>query len=151
MTVTLFTIAFALIILGNGNFMLESLAGLLNLDADKYINNIWMYLRWILGLALYFLMVSYNYYILPSTRVPFRKILPGSIFAAGGMMVVTVIYASYTMHVANYDIIYGTLSSIAAVMFWFYFLAWVMCLGILVNKVWDDTSGFSKRKPVKRL
>ncbi len=151
MTVTLFTIAFALIILGNGNFLLESLAGLLNLDADKYINNIWMYLRWILGLALYFLMVSYNYYILPSTRVPFRKILPGSIFAAGGMMVVTVIYASYTMHVANYDIIYGTLSSIAAVMFWFYFLAWVMCLGILVNKVWDDTSGFSKRKPVKRL
>ena len=70
MTVTLFTIAFALIILGNGNFLLESL---------------------------------------------------------------------------------GTLSSIAAVMFWFYFLAWVMCLGILVNKVWDDTSGFSKRKPVKRL
>ncbi len=150
MVITLFTIAFALVILGYGDLLLRTVVGLLRLDVDKYINNIWMYLRWFLGLALYFLMVSYNYYILPSTRVPFRKILPGSIFASGGMMIVTIIYARYTTHVANYDIIYGALSSIVAVLFWFYFLAWVLCLGILVNKVWDDTESFSKRTPVKR-
>lgn len=150
MVITLFTIAFALVILGYGDLLLRTVVGLLHLDVDKYINNIWMYLRWFLGLALYFLMVSYNYYILPSTRVPFRKILPGSIFASGGMMIVTVIYARYTTHVANYDIIYGALSSIVAVLFWFYFLAWVLCLGILVNKVWDDTESFSKRTPVER-
>lgn len=150
MVITLFTIAFALVILGYGDLLLRTVVGLLHLDVDKYINNIWMYLRWFLGLALYFLMVSYNYYILPSTRVPFRKILPGSIFASGGMMIVTIIYARYTTHVANYDIIYGALSSIVAVLFWFYFLAWVLCLGILVNKVWDDTESFSKRTPVER-
>ena len=150
MIVTLFTIAFALVILGYGDLLLRSVVQLLNLDADKYINNIWMYLRWILGLALYFLMVSYNYYILPTNRVPFRKILPGSIFASGGMLIVTLIYARYTTSVANYDIIYGALSSIVAILFWFYFLAWVLCLGILVNKVWDDTEEFSKRKPVQR-
>lgn len=150
MVITLFTIAFALVILGYGDLLLRTVVGLLHLDVDKYINNIWMYLRWFLGLALYFLMVSYNYYILPSTRVPFRKVLPGSIFASGGMMIVTVIYARYTTHIANYDIIYGALSSIVAVLFWFYFLAWVLCLGILVNKVWDDTESFSKRTPVER-
>lgn len=150
MAVTLFTIAFALVILGYGDLLLRGVVRLLNLDADKYINNIWMYLRWILGLALYFLMVSYNYYILPTSKVPFRKILPGSIFASGGMLIVTLIYARYTTNVANYDIIYGALSSIVAILFWFYFLAWVLCLGILVNKVWDDTEEFSKRKPVPR-
>ena len=150
MIVTLFTIAFALVILGYGDLLLRAVVRLLSLDADKYINNIWMYLRWILGLALYFLMVSYNYYILPTNRVPFRKILPGSIFASGGMLIVTLIYARYTTGVANYDIIYGALSSIVAILFWFYFLAWVLCLGILVNKVWDDTEEFSKRKPVQR-
>jgi membrane protein len=150
MVITLFTIAFALVILGYGDLLLRTVVDLLRLDVDKYINNIWMYLRWFLGLVLYFLMVSYNYYILPSTRVPFRKILPGSIFASGGMMIVTIIYARYTTHVANYDIIYGALSSIVAVLFWFYFLAWVLCLGILVNKVWDDTESFSKRTPVER-
>lgn len=150
MLVTLFTIAFALIILGYGDLLLLSFVKLLHLDADKYINNIWMHLRWILGLALYFLMVSYNYYILPTNRVPFRKILPGSIFASGGMLVVTLVYANYTTNIANYDIIYGALSSIVAILFWFYFLAWVLCLGILVNKVWDDTDNFSKRKMVQR-
>lgn len=150
MVITLFTIAFALVILGYGDLLLRTVVDLLRLDVDKYINNIWMYLRWFLGLVLYFLMVSYTYYILPSTRVPFRKVLPGSIFASGGMMIVTIIYARYTTHVANYDIIYGALSSIVAVLFWFYFLAWVLCLGILVNKVWDDTESFSKRTPVER-
>lgn len=148
MIITIFTIAFALVILAYGEFLLESIVTILNLDTNKYVDNIWMHLRWILGLALYFLMISYNYYILPSERVPFRKILPGSIFASGGMMIVTFIYAKYTATIANYDIIYGALSSIVAILFWFYFLAWVMCLGILVNKVWDDTSSFSKRKPV---
>lgn len=148
MAVTLFTIAFALVILGYGDLLLRGIIGLLNLEVDKYINNIWMYCRWFLGFALYFLMVSYNYYILPSNRVAFRKILPGSIFASVGMLLVTLIYAEYTSNVANYDIIYGALSSIVAVLFWFYFLAWVLCLGILVNKVWDDTASFSKRKSV---
>ena len=119
--ITLFTIAFAFIILGNGDLLLKAIVGLLNLDVDKYINSIWMYLRWMLGFALYFLMVSYIYYILPTTRVPFRKILPGSIFASVGMLLVTLFYAKYTTSVANYDIIYGALSSIVAVLFWFYF------------------------------
>ena len=150
MAITLFTIAFALLILAYGDLLLSTAVGILHLDADKYINNIWMYLRWILGFILYFLMISYNYYILPSNRVPFRKILPGSIFASFGMLLVTLLYARYTNSIANYDIIYGALSSIVAVLFWFYFLAWVMCLGILVNKVWNDTSSFSKRKPADR-
>ena len=55
-----------------------------------------MWLRWVLGFALYFLMISYNYYILPTERVRFRKVLPGSIFAAAGMLIVTFIYSRYT-------------------------------------------------------
>lgn len=147
MVITITTIAFSLVLLGYGDLLLRTIVKLLNLEVDKYVNSIWMYLRWFLGLALYFLMVSYNYYILPTNRVPFKKLLPGSIFASGGMLIVTLVYAKYTATVANYDIIYGTLSSIVAILFWFYFLAWVFCLGILVNKVWDETSDFSKRKP----
>ena len=31
-------------------------------------------------------------------------------------------------------------------MFWFYFIAWVMCLGVLCNKVWDETGEGSDRR-----
>lgn len=154
MLVTLFTIAFALVILGYGDLILTWVMDILSLGAvqvEKYSHNIWLSLRWIVGFALYFLMVGYNYYILPTKRVKFRQVLPGSIFASVGMLLVTLVYSKYTSNVANYDLLYGTLSSIVAILFWFYFLAWVMCLGILVNKVWFDTADFSKRKPVQTL
>lgn len=153
MLVTLFTITFALVILGYGNLLLKAVIDLLNLSSkdSRWISeNVWVSLRWIVGLALYFLMVSYNYYILPTKKLKFRKILPGSIFASVGMLLVTLVYSRYTTNVANYDLLYGALSSIVAVMFWFFFLAWVLCLGILVNKVWEDTSDLTKKTPAKR-
>lgn len=150
MAITVFTIAFSLLILAFGDLILKGVLAAFELDPESYIDYIWLYLRWVIGLMLYFLMVSFNYYIIPSKRLPFRKILPGSIFASVGMLLVTLVYAKYTNSIANYDIIYGTLSSVAAILFWFFFLAWVMCLGVLVNKVWGDTEEFSKRKPAEQ-
>ena len=35
---------------------------------------------------------------------------------------------------------------------WFFFLAWVLLLGVLFNKVWEDTSEpFTKRRPPEHL
>ena len=111
-----------------------------------------MWFRWLLGFMLYFLMVSYNYYLLPTEKVGFRKVLPGSVFASIGMLLVTVVYSRYTGSLADYDVLYGALSSVVGILFWFYLLAWVLCLGVLFNKVWDDTSGsFSKRTPPEEL
>lgn len=148
MAVTLFTVAFAMIILGYGDLILKWVLNILDLGQgimEKYRHNIWMYLRWVVGFGLYFLMVSYNYYILPTKRVKFRQVLPGSLFASVGLLLVTLLYAEYTSNVANYDLLYGTLSSLVAVLFWLYFLAWVLCLGIFVNKVWFDTSDFGQK------
>lgn len=105
------------------------------------VGEVWLYLRWPMAMALYFMMVSHTYYRLPSERVRFTEIIPGSIFAAAGMLTVTLVYSVYTDSIANYDILYGTLGSIVALMFWFYFLAWVLCLGVMVNKVWMETHG----------
>lgn len=150
MIITMITIVFSLIILAYGKLILELVLTFMGLHPELYLDNIWLFLRWILGFGLYFLMVSCNYYILPTKKVPFRKVLPGSLFASVGMLIVTVVYARYANSLANYDILYGALSSVVGVLFWFFLLAWVMCLGILFNKVWDDTSNRgrdSKRIP----
>ena len=135
--VTLFTLAFALIILVYGEIILKVVFGAV--FEGSVIDEIWTYLRWPVATVLYFLMVSYNYYVLPSDRVTFREIVPGSIFASIGMLIVTIAYSAYTNYVANYNIIYGSLATIVALLFWFYFLAWVLALGMLFNKVWKDT------------
>lgn len=146
MATILFTLVFALLILAYGDPVLDMILKVLHLD-ETPITAIFRWLRWLPGMILYFLMISYIYYIMPSKRMPFRKILPGSIFASIGFLLVTLVYSKYTNSIANYDVLYGTLSSLVAILFWFYALAWVLCLGILFNKLLEDTANFSKRNP----
>lgn len=146
MATILFTLVFALLLLAYGEPVLNMVLKLLHLDATP-IMALFRWLRWLPGMVLYFLMISYIYYIMPSQRLPFRKILPGSLFASVGFLLVTIVYSKYTNSIANYDVLYGTLSSLVAILFWFYALAWVLCLGILFNKLLEDTANVSKRRP----
>lgn len=139
--ITILTVTFSLLILAYGKVILEFVIELFRInDSEKYVDSIWLWLRWVLGFALYFLMVSFNYYILPTERIKFRQVIPGSIFAAVGMMIVTAVYSKYASTMADYDLLYGALSSVVGIMFWFYLLSWVLCLGVLCNKVWAETS-----------
>lgn len=135
--ITLFTLAFALIIFVYGELIVKIIFGAVMEGSE--LDTLWTYLRWPIAMLLYFFMVSYNYYVLPTEKVTFKQIVPGSIFASIGMLIVTIFYSNYTNYATNYDIIYGSLASIVALLFWFYFLAWVLCLGIVFNKVWKDT------------
>ena len=134
---TIFTIAFVIVVLVYGKQILYLIFG--QLVEQRMISWLWGGFRWPLVAVMYFLMLLYNYYVLPSERITIKDLLPGTIFASAGMVVVTVFYAFYTFYIVNYNIIYGSLSSIVALLFWFYFLSWVMVLGILVNKVFRDT------------
>lgn len=151
MGITIITIVLSLVILAYGKLILTAIVTALGLDPVIIVESTWLWLRWLLGFALYFLMISYNYYILPTEKVSYRKVIPGSVFASIGLLAVTGFYSRYTTSLADYDVLYGALSSVVAIMFWFYFLAWVLCLGVLCNKVWDDTSQpFSKMMPPPR-
>ena len=107
----------------------------------EHLNKFWVLIRWPAAMTLYFLMVSFNYYILPLERVKFRRILPGSILASVGMLIVTGGFSVYIENIANYDIVYGSLASIVALLFWFYLLSWTLGLGIIFNRAWDETKG----------
>ena len=107
----------------------------------------WVLIRWPVTIGLYFLMILYNYYMLPSNKVPFRDVIPGSIFAAIGFWLVTYVFSLYTGLATGSDIIYGSISNIVALMFWFWLLAWVMCLGVSFNRVWWATRK-NNNKPI---
>lgn len=139
MALTLFTIAFVVIILVYGKVILTLVMG--PLVEGSMINVLWTWMRWPLAGVLYFLLVSYLYYVLPYEKLGYKEILPGSCFGAIGMLVVTICYSAYANYAVGYDIIYGSLASIVALMFWFFFLSWALGLGIVFNKVWRDTKG----------
>jgi len=140
--ITLFTIVFSLLIMVYGEMIIYAVT----LYVKKFLNlnytfdNVWFVLRWPMALALYFLMISYNYYVLPSERLPFKKILPGSIVASAGMLLATWIYSFYASVFANYDLLYGSLAAIVALLFWFYILGYILVIGIQVNVVWEESN-----------
>ena len=154
--ITVFTVAFALIALVYGPLLLKVVFG--KVLGSKITEAAWLALRWPLATAMYFLMISYNYYVLPSFKVKYRDIVPGSIFASVGFLIVTYFYNLYTQHSQNYNILYGSFSNIVVLMFWFWFVSWVMCLGVTLNRVWWATrkegaipiapEAMAKRKPI---
>ena len=154
--ITVFTVASALIILVYGPLILNFVFG--RIIGEETTEMAWLALRWPLAAAMYFMMISYNYYVLPSFRVKYRDIVPGSIFASAGFLVVSYFYNLYTQRSQNYNILYGSFSNIVVLMFWFWFVSWVMCLGVTINRVWWATresgaipiaeEAAAKRKPI---
>lgn len=142
MVLTLFTMVFSLIILVYGELILDLVATAFTeiLKKEYEFSRFWLIIRWPVGIVLYFFMVSYNYHILPSERQNFMEVLPGSFFAAIGMLIVTTGYKYYAEYITDLNIIYGYLATVVAVMMWFYFLAWDFVLGFMVNKVWQETA-----------
>lgn len=135
--ITVFTVAFGLVALVYGPIILKLAFG--KVLGTQIAEAAWMALRWPLAAAMYFLMISYNYYVLPSFKVRYRDIVPGSIFASAGFLIVTYVYNVYTQMSQNYNILYGSFSNIVVLMFWFWFISWVMCLGVTLNRVWWAT------------
>ncbi len=137
MMILLVMIIFAIVVLLYGEGILLFILGILSLDTA--LANIWLILRWPLAIFIYFLMISYIYYILPSMKVRYKDIIPGSIFASTGLLIVTYAYSIYVKSFAKYNILYGSMANIIAILLWFFFLAWVLCIGMLFNKSWIET------------
>ena len=147
MLLTMVSLVIALIVLCYGKIILLTVLTVLHVDDTSFVDSFWMWLRWPLGFVLYFLIIGVNYYILPTVRKPFKTIIPGALFASLGMMIVSWVYSFYTGTLVDYDITYGALSTVVAIMIWFLLLSWVIILGVMCNKVFADTAQpFSKRK-----
>ena len=143
MSLTVIIFAFVGVILVNGPVIIGLLFG--NILEGTLIESAWIYARWPITGAMYFLLVLHNYWMLPNYKLKIKKlkpkdVLPGSLFAAVGMLLVTIVYSTYVNSTGGHmNAIYGSLASMVALMFWFYLLSWVMILGMLFNKVWMDT------------
>jgi membrane protein len=139
MFLTIFTLVFVIMIIVYGKDLLILFAG--RVIESYRIVEVWDSLKWLIAAVMYFLLMLSLNYILPETKIEFGVIVPGSVFSAIGLVVVTMVYSTYTRYVVGFNVIYGSLSSIAALMFWFYFIAWVLVLGVLLNRVLRDTKG----------
>lgn len=134
------TLVLGLIILVYGDSLLKLANIVLSefLGFQLHIDLLSRMLKWPLALVIYCIFIAVNYSVLPKERIPVKKTIPGSIFVSVGIIVVSILYYSYFNNFSKFNMIYGSFAAVVALLLWFYFLGYVLVLGMLINAVWFD-------------
>ena len=73
------------------------------------------------------------YAVAPDWKILSKYTTKGAIFTNIGWVLATLIYSYYASHFSNYDLFYGSLSNIVALMIWIYALSYILVIGIAIN------------------
>ena len=143
--IMLFTLGLALVILIYAPALLRLVLG--KNKALQFASSVWMSLRWLVVFALYFCVILLVYCSIQNRKPDLRYVLPGSVFTALGFLLGSWLFRLYVGFSASRDIIYGALSNMVVLLMWFWFMSWILILGVVFNKVWDQTRDIQRFKP----
>lgn len=87
-------------------------------------------IRWLLIFLLLNVGVQIMYYALPARRFPWRLISPGGILATTGSVFGTLVFRRYVnVFFENFEMLWGSLSALIALMVWFYICSFCLLVG----------------------
>ena len=78
------------------------------------------------------------YWIIPSKKLPFKTVLPGSIVATVGWVITSLGFSYYISHFGNYSNTYGSIGAIIVLMMWLYISAIILIVCGQLNAVVYD-------------
>jgi len=138
---TLIAIVISLVVMVYGRnvvlFIIDELGN--PFDISSFVNGLLVWLSWPIAFGVFFLLVLFAFHNLPSERFSVKELLPGSVLTSVGLLLLTGAYSTYTKYIVNFNILYGTFSSLIAMMFFFWLSAWILLVGIVFNRVWWAT------------
>lgn len=98
------------------------------------LDRIFYSMRWIFSVGIFILLSLLLNISSTMGKVPVKRLLPGSIFSALSMLIATGLYSIYIERQSNYNLLYGSMSSLIILLFWFFILGTVFLWGTVVNK-----------------
>jgi membrane protein len=114
--------------IGTGILLLISLQILLSLTNVPYLSLIgWPIM--VLGLVVVFAPL---YYVMPPVDIPFREILPGTVTAVVGLVLLQELFSLFASQANQYQA-YGFIGVVLLFLLWLYFGAVVLLSGAIVN------------------
>jgi membrane protein len=93
------------------------------------------------ALGTFVLITALIYYLGPNRRQTFRRVLPGAVLATLLWSVATLGFGWYVRHVANYNVLYGSVGAGLALLVWMYLLAVIMLYGCEFNAARERMRG----------
>lgn len=99
------------------------------IGATNLFNIIWSFLRYSIPFILMFITFSLIYMYLPNRKLKFYNVLIGSLFTSVGWVTVSVLFSFYVNNFANYEMVYGGLGGVMALIIWLYISTLIVLLG----------------------
>lgn len=137
-----YTIAFAFVLLITfgliifGNRLLNLAVSYIDISSNvEYWVNI---IRLIFSLLLSFLFFIMLYNITPNKRISFKEVIPGSIFATFGWILVSYFFSLYINFSSSLSYMYGSLTGIIVLMLWLYICSTIIIIGGEVNAMFCE-------------
>ena len=126
----------SMMVLVFGNLVVEMVDQFLQEGFRIHFDLLFSFLRWPLVLVIYWMILALNYLMLPNRRISFRETIPGSLFAAAGILFATIGFYIYIKYFSHLNVVYGSLATIIALLLWFYWLGYILVVGMLINASW---------------
>jgi membrane protein len=105
---------------------------------------VWGWLRWPVTVMAIVSCAALAYHFLPNVSHAehrFRFISPGTLTGTGAWLLATVAFAEYAAHFGGYNVTYGSIGGVIALMTWFYISAFIFLMGGEVNALWEENRG----------
>ena len=134
--ILLFLIIFLMLVPMFGEKILDLFG---NSQVTNDIKIIYLFLKWPLTILLIYMNLKLIYTIAPSKKILSRSTSYGAMFTTIIWAIATAIFSSYLKYFANYNVIYGNLSSIIILMMWLYIISYVFIIGLAINATNLDT------------
>ncbi|WP_240620226.1 YihY/virulence factor BrkB family protein [Peribacillus acanthi] len=112
--------------------------------SDEFLQ-IWGTIRWLLSSIILFIVFLVLYWIAPNIKLKCLSVVPGTLFATIGWILVSYAFSYYVSNFGNYTSTYGSIGGIIVLMIWFYLTAHIIILGgeinAMVSEKKDPTCG----------
>ena len=103
----------------------------------------WTWLRFLVLFAILLLMILVLYRLTTPRRAPHR-VLPGAVFSAVGIVVMSILLSWLIGSSAKYSLVYGSLASVVILLFWFHVFGLLLILGVVLNHALEVTASPDK-------
>ncbi len=97
--------------------------------------------RYLIALGSLVLGTAILYFVGPNRPQRWWRVWPGAVVATVLWLGATLVFAWYARHLANYNVVYGSIATVILLLVWMYLLAIIAYVGCEFNAEWEKEHG----------
>ena len=103
-------------------------------EHESVINTLYSLLQMPVSLLVMYFTIKLMYVMAPDDKIKGKYVTKGALFTTVSWLLVTMMFSYYINHVANYNLVYGSLANVVILLFWLYILAYIFVIGLFLNR-----------------